>query len=210
MYSTNPYPLYLVTDRTLPPDNQLLPAIELALAGGCTMVQLREKSLATKEFYTEALAVKKLCQSYHVPLIINDRVDVALAVDADGVHVGQSDLPAKVVRELIGPNKLLGVSCSNLLEAQRAMADDADYLGVGAMYATATKEDATLTSFAELRMICQSISLPVVAIGGINQERLVDFATIPLAGIAVVSAILSAPDTKQATTNLKNTFLQTH
>lgn len=201
------YTLYLVTDRDLMSTPTLEEAVEQAIRGGVTLVQLREKHASSLEFYQTALRVKKITDSYNVPLIINDRVDVALAVDADGVHVGQSDLPAARVREILGPDKILGVSASSL-KSFKAVEDGADYLGVGAMFATGTKTDADITTIEELKRIRQAVSVPIVVIGGINKQTLPLFAGTGIDGIAVVSAIIAAADVEKAARELKELFKQ--
>ncbi len=201
------YTLYLVTDQQLMNAPSIEIAVESAMKGGCTLVQLREKNLGSLAFYEMAQRVKQITEQYNVPLIINDRVDIALAVDADGVNVGQSDLPADIVRKLIGPDKILGVSASNLSEAMAASKAGADYLGVGAMFATGTKTDAELTAMEELWRIRDAISLPIVVIGGINKETTPLFSGSGIDGIAVVSAILSQPDIAEAAKELKKLFL---
>src|SRR5690554_3705435 len=162
MKSEIDYRLYLVTDRKLMSAPTLEQAVEEAIAGGATLIQLREKGLTSLEFYKEAVKIKGITDHYSVPLIINDRVDIALAVDAAGAHIGQSDLPAAVVRRMIGAKKILGVSVSSLEEAVRAEKEGADYLGVGAMSATGTKTDAQLVTVEELKRIKTTVSLPVV------------------------------------------------
>lgn len=203
MKSTYDYRLYLVTDRELMSSPTLAQGVEQALAGGCTMVQLREKSASTREFYETAQEIKDITRRYQVPLIINDRLDIALAIDAAGLHIGQDDLPIAAARRLLGPDKLLGVSVGSLAEAKQALADGADYLGVGAMYATATKTDATVVPPEELAAIRRNISLPIVIIGGVNQQTLPRFYGTGIDGAAVVSAILSQPDIRTAAATLK-------
>lgn len=200
------YSLYLVTDRELMNASSLDVAVEAAVRGGCTVVQLREKSASSREFLECALRVKRATDRHGVPLIVNDRVDIALAVDAAGVHVGQSDLPLGTVRELVGSDRIVGVSASTYEEAVEAAAGGADYLGVGAMYATDTKSEAELTSMEELRRICRDVSIPIVVIGGINLGRLPDFAGVGIDGIAVVSAILAQPDIEAAARGLQAAF----
>ncbi len=163
------YTLYLVTDRQLMSCDSLTEAVEQAILGGCTMIQLREKELSSLEFYNQAVAVKQVTDKYHIPLIINDRIDIAMAVQATGVHIGQHDLPAAAVRKVIGENMLLGVSASSIAEAIQAQQDGADYLGVGAMFPTGTKTDADSVSMEELQKIRAAVSLPIVVIGGINK-----------------------------------------
>ncbi len=181
-------------------------AVEQAILGGCTVIQLREKDCSSLEFFQTAIKVKEVTDKYQIPLIINDRIDIALAVDAAGVHIGQSDIPANIARKLIGNNKILGVSASNFEEAIKAQKDDADYLGVGAMFNTGTKTDAKITPIDELVQIRQHIELPIVVIGGINETTIPKFEGIDIDGIAVVSAIISKPDIKAAAQELKNMF----
>ena len=181
-------------------------AVEQAVRGGCTVVQLREKDCTSLEFYETAQRVRQITDRYQVPLIINDRVDIALAVDADGVHVGQDDLPAKEVRRILGPDKVVGVSAGCVEEAVKAAADGADYLGVGAMYATSTKEDADVTSREELLKIRESVDLPIVVIGGINQQTYQNFKGIGIDGLAVVSAVIAAKDIEVAARELSEGF----
>lgn len=206
MKSKVDYTLYLVTDRTLLRAPTLELAVEQAIAGGCTVVQLREKTACSLDFYHQALRVKAVTDRCGVPLIINDRLDIALAVDAAGVHVGQEDLPAAVVRHNLGANKILGVSASSLAEAVAAQRDGADYLGLGAMFSTDTKRDAQLVSLAELHQILTAVSIPSVLIGGINLDTLPLFAGSGVSGIAVVSALLCAPDIAAAARALRHTF----
>lgn len=203
------YSLYLVTDRDLMSTATLEEAVEQAIHGGCTLVQLREKTASSLEFYRTAVRVKEITDRYGVPLIINDRVDIALAARADGVHVGQSDLPAPEVRRIIGKDRIVGVSVSSLEEALRAQRDGADYLGVGAMYATGTKTDAELVRMEELHRIKNRVPLPAVVIGGINETTLPDFRGTEIDGIAVVSALIGAEDIAGEARKLKQLFLQT-
>lgn len=196
--------LYLVTDRALIGERNLLSCIEEAIRGGVTMVQLREKSLSSREFYETALQVKQLTDKYQLPLIINDRLDIALAVEADGLHVGQQDLPAAVARQLLGPHKLLGVSATTLVEAVEAKKQGADYLGVGAVFPTTTKTDACKVSIHELKEIKEKVGLPVVAIGGINADNLSQVKEVKVDGIAIVSAILGESNIRQATQRLND------
>lgn len=201
------YSLYLVTDRNIMSTLTLEQAVEQAIIGGCTLIQLREKEASSLEFYHTAVNIKRITKQYNVPLIINDRVDLALAIDADGIHIGQRDLPASVVRRIIGKNKLLGVSVSSVEEAYKAMLDGADYLGVGAMFTTSTKTDAKLVSMGELKRIKKEVNLPIVAIGGINQNTVPEFKGIGIDGIAVVSAILTAQNIKAAAQEMRTLFL---
>ena len=200
------YTLYLVTDRQLMSCDSLTEAVEQAILGGCTMIQLREKELSSLEFYNQAVAVKQVTDKYHIPLIINDRIDIAMAVQATGVHIGQHDLPAAAVRKVIGENMLLGVSASSIAEAIQAQQDGADYLGVGAMFPTGTKTDADSVSMEELQKIRAAVSLPIVVIGGINKGNAGRFKPMGIDGLAVVSAIIAQSDIKAATAELKDLF----
>ena len=202
------YSIYLVTDRDLMSTETLEEAVEQAIIGGCTLVQLREKDCSSLDFYNNAVKVKGITDKYNVPLLINDRLDIALAVDAAGVHVGQSDLPATVVRKIIGEDKIIGVSTGSLEQALKAQKDGADYIGVGAMYATGTKKDANSTSMEELKKIRENVSLPIVVIGGINKERIKDFEGMGIDGLAIVSAIIAQADIVEATRELKSIFTQ--
>ena len=209
---TYDYSLYLVTDRRYKSGRALEEAVEQAVEGGCTMVQLRENHITSMEFYNEARAVKQITDRYDIPLIINNRADIALAVNAAGVHIGQTDLPAGAVRKMIGPDRLLGVSVTSLSEALKAQADGADYLGVGAMLPTKTKEDAKMVPISELCRIRQSVKLPLVVIGGIHKENAAEFLRLGADGLAVVSSILAQPDVRRAAKELKDicTTLKTH
>ena len=200
------YTLYLVTDRQLMSCDSLTEAVEQAILGGCTMIQLREKELPSLEFYNQAVAVKQVTERYHIPLIINDRIDIAMAVQAAGVHIGQHDLPAAAVRKVIGENMLLGVSASSIVEAIQAQQDGADYLGVGAMFPTGTKTDAESVSMEELQKIRTAVSLPIVVIGGINKGNAGRFKPMGIDGLAVVSAIIAQSDIKAAAAELKDLF----
>lgn len=202
------YSLYLVTDRSLMTTNTLSEAVEQAILGGCTMVQLREKNISSLDFFKLATEIKAVTDNFGVPLIINDRIDIALAVHAAGVHIGQSDIPAAIVREIIGDDMLMGVSASSVSEAIQAQKDGADYLGVGAMFPTGTKTDATIVSIKELQNIRQSVALPIVAIGGINKENAGLFHDMGIDGLAVVSAIIAQPNIRQAASELKRIFLE--
>ena len=209
MHNRADYRLYLVTDRNCLQQQTLEQAVEQAILGGVTLVQLREKAIASKEFYERALRIKAICHHYNVPLLINDRVDIALAVEADGVHIGQSDLPCGVVRQILGKDKIIGVSARTAQQAIQAQADGADYLGVGAMFATSTKQDAQTVTIASLTQIRQAVTLPIVAIGGINHTTLpalqqaLQAADTSIDGVAVVSAILGQKDVKLASEQLK-------
>ena len=201
------YSVYLVTDRRNKTDEEFLNIIEDAIKGGTTIVQLREKTASTKEFYELALRVKKITSRYGVPLLINDRIDIALAVDSEGVHIGQDDMPADIAREIIGDDKILGVSASTVEEAKKAEMDSADYIGSGAVFPTATKDDADSVSKEELKEIVDSIDIPVVAIGGITVKNANTLKGSGIAGFSVVSAIMSAEDPKEASRKLKEIYL---
>jgi thiamine-phosphate pyrophosphorylase len=200
------YTLYLVTDRALMNTPTLAEAVEQAILGGCTMVQLREKELSSLEFYRQAMEIKQITDQYHVPLIINDRIDIAMAVKAEGVHIGQSDLPAAVARKLIGTDMLLGVSAASVAEALQAEKDGADYLGVGAMFPTGTKTDAAHVSMEELQKIRNMVNLPIVVIGGITKANASIFHSAGIDGMAIVSAIIAQPDIRKAATEIKDLF----
>ena len=190
--------LYAVTDRAWTGRQTLLEQLEDALKGGVTMVQLREKHLDRAASRTEALELQALCRQYGVPFLINDDVELAVAVNADGVHVGQHDMEAGQVREKIGPDKILGVSAQTVEQALRAQAAGADYLGVGAVFPTGTKDDADAVSYDTLKAICEAVDIPVVAIGGIGAHNVQALAGSGICGIAVVSAIYGQPDIQQA------------
>lgn len=193
--------LYLVTDSDILRGRDFYKSIEDALKGGVTMVQLREKNASGKEFLEKALKLRELTKKYNTAFIINDRVDIALLCDADGVHVGQSDIDAKHVRELIGPNKILGVSARDIKEARTAYEDGADYIGVGAMYSTSTKLDAKSVSFDTVKAIKENVNMPIVLIGGINLENLEELKSLNCEGYAIVYAILKANDIYQESKN---------
>ena len=204
--------LYLVTDRDLFPGIRLAAAVGQAIRGGVTMVQLREKNACSRDFYRIALEVKEITDRYSVPLIINDRLDIALAVDAAGVHIGQDDLPARVAREVLsGRGKILGVSAATVAEALQAQADGADYIGAGSVFATGTKKDVRPLLREELIKIKQAVNIPVVAIGGINEGNVRLLQGTGIDGIAVVSAILGRDDAQKAARDLRGrlTFIQT-
>lgn len=190
--------LYAVTDRAWLGDKTLSWQVEESLKGGATMIQLREKHLDHEHFLKEAKEIKELCRKYQVPFLINDDVDLAVEVDADGVHVGQHDMEAGEVRKKIGPNRILGVSAQTVEQALLAQQAGADYLGVGAVFPTGTKDDADAVSIQTLGEICHAVSIPVVAIGGIGQHNVMQLAGSGICGIAVVSAIYAQPDIQNA------------
>lgn len=198
--------LYAITDRrALPAGVTLAQAVEAALVGGVTCLQLREKEASAGEILTLARTLLPLCRARRVPLLINDRVDIALAAGADGVHLGQDDLPLPEARTLLGPDRILGATAHTVDEALRAQAEGADYLGVGAMFPTGTKTDTVPTSADTLKAICAAVSIPVVAIGGVNAENLPTLAGTGIAGAAVVSAIFSQGDLTVAARTLRTT-----
>lgn len=194
--------LYAVTDRAWLGDKTLSWQVEESLKGGATMIQLREKHLDHEHFLKEAKEIKELCRKYQVPFLINDDVDLAVEVDADGVHVGQHDMEAGEVRKKIGPNRILGVSAQTVEQALLAQQAGADYLGVGAVFPTGTKDDADAVSIQMLGEICRAVSIPVVAIGGIGQHNVMQLAGSGICGIAVVSAIYAQPDIQNAASTL--------
>ncbi len=200
------YTLYLVTDSHIVNRQELYKRVEQAILGGCTMVQLREKDISSLDFYRQALELKQITEKYRVPLIINDRVDIALAVKAAGVHIGQNDIPVSVVKDIIGRNMLLGVSVTSLNEAEQAVKDGANYLGVGAIFPTKTKKDAVLVPMGELKKIRQTIKLPIVVIGGINKENAKIFSAMGIDGLAVISAIIAQPDSREAALEIREEF----
>jgi thiamine-phosphate pyrophosphorylase len=195
--------LYFITDSTGLTEEEFLSRTEAALRGGITLLQLREKDKSTGQYMDLAQKVHRLTRKYNVPLIIDDRVDVALAVDAEGVHVGQSDMPVAAARKLLGADKIIGATAKTVPQALEAYGQGADYLGVGAIYPTTTKVRTVLTSTDTLRDICNAVPIPVNAIGGLNRDNIHVLTGIPIAGICVVSAIMKAEDPRQAAEELK-------
>jgi thiamine-phosphate pyrophosphorylase len=195
--------LYAVTDRAWLGGRPLADAVEEAIAAGATFVQLREKDLSFNDFVTEARAVKAVTDRLHVPFVINDSVEVALAVGADGVHIGQRDGAARETRARLGSGRILGVSAQTVEQAVQAERDGADYLGVGAVFSTATKADADAVALETLKAICGGVSLPVVAIGGISEGNLLELAGSGICGVAVISAIFARQDIYAATKKLR-------
>lgn len=193
--------VYLVTDGGN--GNNFLSIIEQAITGGATMVQLREKDLATGDFYYLAVQVKKITEANGIPLIINDRLDIALAVDADGLHVGREDLPVAVARRLLGPDKILGATAATVADALAAEADGADYIGSGAVYATITKPGKPVLPLLVLKQIKQAVRVPVVAIGGITPDNAVPVLQVGVDGMAVVSAIMATDNPLAAAKRFK-------
>lgn len=195
--------LYFITDSTGFTEEEFLRRTEAALQGGVTVLQIREKDKSTREYIALAEKVHSLTRKYNVPLIIDDRVDVALAIDAEGVHVGQSDMPVATARRLLGDGKIVGATAKTVPQALEAYSQGADYLGVGAIYPTTTKVKTVLTSTDTLRDICNAVPIPANAIGGLNKNNMDVLAGIPIAGICVVSAIMKAEDPRTAAEQLK-------
>lgn len=195
--------LYFITDSAQYSEQEFLYRVEQALQGGATLLQLREKDRATREYIELAEKVHAIARRYGIPLIIDDRVDVALAVDAEGVHVGASDMPVALARKLMGADKIVGATAKTAPWAREAYEQGADYLGVGAIYPTTTKVKTVLTSTDTLRDICGAVPIPVNAIGGLNKNNVDVLKGIPIAGICVVSAIMKADDPKKAAMELK-------
>ena len=190
--------LYAVTDRSWLGDKTLVEAVEEACRGGITFLQLREKDLNPEDFMEEARVLKKVAQKYQIPFVINDNVAIAKEVDADGVHVGQSDMELKKAREILGPDKIIGVSAHNVEEAVLAEKNGADYLGVGAFHATGTKEEAKVVDRETYQAIRSAVSIPVVAIGGISLENIGELKGYGVDGVALVSAIFASRDIEAA------------
>lgn len=195
--------LYAVTDRHWLGDRTLYEVVKESLDGGATFIQLREKNLDQEHFLEEAKELKKLCAEYKVPFVINDNVDIALEIDADGVHVGQSDMEAGDVRAKLGPDKIIGVSAQTVEQALLAEKHGADYLGVGAVFPTGSKDDAVEVSHETLKAICEAVSIPVIAIGGITVDNTSVLAGTGICGIAVISAIYGQDNILEATKKLK-------
>lgn len=195
--------LYAVTDRSWLGEQTLYEQVEEALRGGATFIQLREKELDDEAFLAEAIEIQALCRKYNVPFVINDNVEIARKINADGVHVGQSDMEAGNVREILGKNKILGVSAQTVAQAILAEQRGADYLGVGAVFHTGSKSDAEDVSHETLKRICAAVNIPVVAIGGIGKHNVLELKGSGICGIAVISAIFAADDIQCATAELK-------
>ena len=195
--------LYGITDRYWLNGRPLIHDVQLALEGGVTMIQLREKNLDEESFYREAIEIKELCKKFNVPFIINDNVELAKKVDADGIHVGQNDMAAQDVRAIIGPDKILGVSTQTVEEALLAQKMGADYLGVGAVFPTGSKDDCWVLSHDLCREICSAVTIPVVAIGGINLGNISKLSGLGFSGISLISAIFGQSDIKAAAMKLK-------
>ncbi|WP_066716294.1 thiamine phosphate synthase [Clostridium sp. Marseille-P299] len=196
--------LYAVTDRAWTGRQTLMEQVEDAIKGGVTCVQLREKELEEEAFLAEAIEMKEICSRHHVPFIINDNVEVAIKCGADGIHVGQRDMEAGNVRALVGENMMIGVSVQTVEQALAAQKAGADYLGVGAVFTTTTKLDANSVSHQTLKAICEAVSIPVVAIGGINKSNILELSGTGVDGVALVSAIFAAEDIKMECTILRS------
>lgn len=202
--------LYFITDSTGLSEEEFLRRTEEALRGGVTLLQLREKNRTTREYMSLAEQVHGLTRRYGVPLLIDDRLDVAMAVDAEGVHLGQSDLPIHVARRILGADKIVGATAKTVPQAREAYEQGADYLGVGAIYPTTTKVKTVLTSTDTLRDICAAVPIPVNAIGGLNKTNIDVLCGVPIAGICVVSAIMKADDPRQAAIDLRERAKELH
>lgn len=196
------YSLYVCTDRDIMTTDTLEEAVELAIKGGATIIQLREKDCTSREFYELALSIKDITDAYEVPLIINDRLDIALAVHADGVHLGQSDIPVQVARNVMGPNCIVGATANTLEKAKEAWQSGADYLGVGDVFGSATKNDTKPVELKELKKICDTVKIPVFAIGGISKKNIHLLKDTGVAGVAVISAVLGQTDITAAAEEL--------
>ena len=195
--------LYFITDSTGMTEDEFLEKTEQALMGGVSLLQLREKDKSTREYIDIAKKVHLLTKKYNVPLIIDDRIDVAMAIDAEGVHLGQSDMPINIAREILGESKIIGATAKTVPQAKEALSHDADYLGVGAIYPTTTKVKTIITSTETLKDICKEMPIPVNAIGGLNKDNISILKGTGIAGICVVSAIMKAADPKKAVLDLK-------
>ena len=202
--------LYFITDSTGLSEEEFLRRTEETLRGGVTLLQLREKNRTTREYMSLAEQVHGLTRRYGVPLLIDDRLDVAMAVDAEGVHLGQSDLPIHVARRILGADKIVGATAKTVPQAREAYEQGADYLGVGAIYPTTTKVKTVLTSTDTLRDICAAVPIPVNAIGGLNKTNIDVLCGVPIAGICVVSAIMKADDPRQAAIDLRERAKELH
>lgn len=199
----NSLELYAITDRHWLNGASLYDQVEQTILGGATFMQVREKELDKEDFLNEAIEIQRLCKAHHIPFVINDNVEIARSIDADGVHVGQSDMKAGDVRALIGSDKILGVSVQTVEQAVLAEKNGADYLGVGAVFQTGSKADADDVSHETLKVICEAVSIPVIAIGGITKDNVMQLAGSGICGIAVISAIFAQKDIYAATAELK-------
>ena len=191
--------LYLVTNRYQDSLENFLEKVETACRSGVTIIQLREKNLTTNQYYQLAKQVKEITDAYQIPLIIDDRLDVCLAVDAAGLHIGDDELPVSVARQVLGPEKILGVTAKTVKRALEAEEGGADYLGTGAIFPTTTKENAPITLISTLKTICQTVAIPVVAIGGLTSENIDQLAATGIAGVAVVRDLMQSEDIEAKT-----------
>ncbi|MBC8589683.1 thiamine phosphate synthase [Wansuia hejianensis] len=196
--------LYLVTDSTNLKEDVFLSKVDKACKGGVTLLQLREKERSDWEYLNLAIKVKKITDKYNIPLIIDDRIDIAMASNAAGVHLGQNDIPINIARKLMGKDKIIGATTKTVSQAKKAVEDGADYLGVGAIYPTTTKVKTIITEVSTLNDICNAVDIPVIGIGGLNKDNCDILKDSPIDGIAVVSAIMKAEDTEKAATELKS------
>ena len=199
--------LYFITDSTTVPEECFLPVVEAACKGGATIIQLREKNKSTREYMDLALATHEITVRYGIPLIIDDRVDVALAIGAEGVHVGQSDMPVRLARKLMGNNKIVGATAKTVPQALEAYEQGADYLGCGAIYPTTTHVKTVITPVETLKEVVKAVPIPVNAIGGLNKDNIFVLKDSGIAGVCAVSAIMKSADPETATRELKQAFL---
>lgn len=197
------YTLYFVTDRNIMSSEKIEDAVISAIEGGVTVIQLREKNISSREFFETAVKIREICKSHNIPLIINDRADIAKAADCDGVHIGGDDLPIRAARKIMGDDKIIGVSARNLKKALNAQKDGADYIGVGALFQTSTKTNTVSVTPMELAEIKRSVDIPVVGIGGINRENIDALRGTGIDGVAVVSAIIAQRDIKEAAKGMR-------
>lgn len=198
--------LYFITDSTTVPEDRFLPVVEAACKGGATIIQLREKDRPTREYLKMAVATHEITSRYGIPLIIDDRVDVALAIGAEGVHVGQSDMPVRLARKLMGADKIIGATAKTVPQALEAYGQGADYLGCGAIYPTTTHVNTVITPVETLKDVVKAVPIPVNAIGGLNKDNIFVLNGSGIAGICVVSAIMKSADPETATRELKEAF----
>jgi thiamine-phosphate pyrophosphorylase len=197
--------LYLVTNSDNKTKNEFLRVVEEAILGGVSIVQIREKNINTIDFYNLSIELKKITDKYNIPLIINDRLDLAIAIDADGVHIGQKDLPVKLVRKIIGNNKIVGVSASTLKDSIAAERDGADYIGTGAIFSTTTKQ-TEIISIKCLKKIVNKVNIPIIAIGGLKEDNIKILSRTGIKGIAISSNIMKSDNPQKTSRNLKNIF----
>ena len=200
--------LYLITDSTGFSEDEFLYRVEEGIKGGATLLQLREKDKTTREYIALAEKVHKIAKKYNVPLIIDDRIDVAMAVDAEGVHLGQSDMPVNIARKILGEDKIIGATAKTVAQAVEAYENGADNLGVGAIYPTTTKVKTVLTSVETLKEITKSVPIPVNAIGGLNKDNIDILKNTGIAGICVVSAVMKAENPQKSASEIKERFLE--